>query len=70
MSTRIFSPLRESLLIDAPLWETIKEKSVTCYAFIYKHKISRSLIDKLKHDKNVNVSTTEHPCEILGCKVE
>ena len=54
----------------APLWETMKKKNVSCYALIYKHKISRSLIDKLKHDRNVNISTVEHLCEILDCNIE
>ncbi len=54
----------------APLWETMKNKNVTCYALIYKHKLSRSMIDKLKHDRNVNISTVERLCEILDCNVQ
>ncbi len=54
----------------APLWKTMKEKSVSIYALINKHKVSRSMIDKLKHNRNVTLSTVERLCEILDCKVE
>lgn len=54
----------------SPLWETMKRKNVSCYALIYKYNISRSMIDKLKHDRNVTLSTVERLCEILDCQVE
>lgn len=53
-----------------PLWKTMKEKSVSVYALIYKFKVSRSMVDKLKHNRNINLSTVERLCEILDCKVE
>lgn len=54
----------------SPLWKTMKDKNISVYALIYKHKVSRSTIDKLKHDRNVTLSTVEHLCEILDCKIE
>lgn len=53
-----------------PLWKTMKEKSVSVYALIYKHKVSRSMVDKLKHNRNVTLATVERLCEILDCRVE
>lgn len=53
-----------------PLWETMQKKNVSCYALIYKHNISRSLLDKLKHNRNVTLSTVNRLCEILDCRVE
>ena len=52
-----------------PLWKTMKKKKVTGYALINKHGISRSLWYKLRHDKNVNLDTIDHLCEILNCEV-
>lgn len=52
-----------------PLWRTMKKKKVTGYALINKHGISRSLWYKLRHDKNVNLDTIDHLCEILNCGV-
>ena len=53
-----------------PLWKTIKDRNISVYALIYKHKVSRSTIDKLKHDRNVTLATVERLCEILDCRVE
>lgn len=53
-----------------PLWNTMKTKNVSCYALIYKHNIGRSMMDKLKHDRNVTLSTVNRLCEILDCRVE
>ncbi len=52
------------MMIFDPLWETMKRKNVTCYKLINTYKVSRSMIDKLKYNRNVNL------CEILDCKVE
>lgn len=54
----------------APLWNTMKEKKVSVYAMIYKHKVGRSTIDKLKHNRNVTLATVERLCEILDCRIE
>ena len=52
-----------------PLWKTMKKKKVTGYALINKHGISRSLWYKLRHDKNINLDTIDHLCDILNCNV-
>ena len=53
-----------------PLWETMKNKNITIYSLIYKHKLSRSTIDKLKHNRNITLATVEKLCVILDCRVE
>lgn len=58
------------MMIFAPLWETMKRKNVTCYKLINTYKVSRSMIDKLKHNRNVTLETVDNLCEILDCKVE
>lgn len=52
-----------------PLWKTMEERKITGYALIHKHGISRSLWYKLRHDKNVNLETIDHLCEILECDI-
>lgn len=54
----------------SPLWKTMKDKNISVYSLIYKHKVSRSTIDKLKHDRNITLATVERLCEILDCQVE
>ncbi|MCH5338491.1 MAG: helix-turn-helix transcriptional regulator [Acetatifactor sp.] len=54
----------------SPLWQTMKEKNVSCYALINKHGFSRGLLDKLKHNRNVTLETVGKLCSILDCRIE
>ena len=53
-----------------PLYNTIKEKGISTYKLINTFGISRSLIDRLKHDKPLSTVTIDDLCKILSCKVE
>ena len=53
-----------------PLYETMKKKSVTTYKLINDFGISRSLIDRLKHNKPITTVTIDDLCKILSCNVE
>ena len=53
-----------------PLYDTIKKKGISTYALINKFGLSRSLIDRLKHDKPVTTVTLNDLCRILECKIE
>jgi len=53
-----------------PLWKTLKRKNVTTYKLIKDYNLSRGILDKLKHDRNVNVDTIGKLCEMLDCRVE
>lgn len=52
-----------------PLWETLKTKNVTVYKLITTYGISRSTIDKLKHNRNITLLTLNHLCNLLDCDV-
>ena len=54
----------------APLYKTMKEKGVTTYRLIKEYNVSRSLIDRLKHDKPISTVTLNDLCRILHCRVE
>lgn len=53
-----------------PFYETIKEKNITTYKLIKDYNISRSLLDRLKHNKPISTVTLNDLCKILSCKVE
>ncbi|MBQ3012965.1 MAG: helix-turn-helix transcriptional regulator [Clostridia bacterium] len=53
-----------------PLYETMKKRGVTTYKLINDFRISRSLIDRLKHNKPITTVTLNDLCTILNCKVE
>ena len=53
-----------------PLYRTMKEKGFTTYKLINNYGISRSLIDRLKHNKPISTVTLNDLCTILDCRVE
>ena len=53
-----------------PLYRTMKEKGFTTYKLINEYGISRSLIDRLKHNRPITTVTLNDLCSILDCRVE
>ena len=53
-----------------PLYKTMKEKNVSTYKLITQYGVSRSLIDRLKHNKPISTVTLNDLCTILDCSVE
>ena len=64
--------MREGLAMIsyAPLYKTMKEKGISTYKLINQFGISRSLIDRLKHDKPISTVTLNDLCKYLDCNVE
>lgn len=53
-----------------PFYKTLKEKSISTYKLINDYGISRSLLDRLKHNKPISTVTLNDLCTILKCPVE
>ena len=53
-----------------PFYKTLKEKNISTYKLINEYGISRSLLDRLKHNKPISTVTLNDLCNILDCKVE
>ncbi|MBQ8747777.1 MAG: helix-turn-helix transcriptional regulator [Clostridia bacterium] len=53
-----------------PLYRTMKEKGITTYKLINQYGVSRSLIDRLKHNKPISTVTLNDLCTFLDCRVE
>lgn len=53
-----------------PLYETMKKRNVSTYKLINTYGISRSLLDRLKHNKPISTVTLNDLCTFLDCKVE
>lgn len=53
-----------------PFYETIKNKNISTYKLINTYGISRSLLDRLKHNKPISTVTINDLCAILDCTVE
>ena len=52
-----------------PFYNTLKKKGKTTYKLIKEYNISRSLLDRLKHNKPISTVTLNDLCEILDCNV-
>ncbi len=53
-----------------PFYKTLKEKGVSTYKLINDYGVSRSLLDRLKHNRPISTVTLNDLCGILHCKVE
>lgn len=53
-----------------PLYKTMKKRGITTYKLINQFGVSRSLIDRLKHNKPINTTTINDLCTFLDCNVE
>ena len=59
-----------NLISYAPLYKTMKEKGITTYKLINEFGVSRSLLDRLKHNKPISTVTLNDLCSFLHCRVE
>lgn len=53
-----------------PFYKTLKEKELSTYKLINQYGISRSLLDRLKHNKPISTVTLNDLCTILKCNVQ
>lgn len=52
------------------LWETMRQRGITQYDLYTHYNVNRSQLDRLRHNKNVEVNTIDKLCNILHCRVE
>lgn len=52
------------------LWHTMKLRGITQYDLYTHYNVNRSQLDRLRHNKNVQVNTIDRLCNILHCSVE
>ena len=53
-----------------PFYQTLKKKGVSTYKLINTYGLSRSLLDRLKHNKPITTVTIDDLCAFLDCNVE
>ena len=53
-----------------PFYNTLKKKNISTYKLINSFGISRSLLDRLKHNKPISTVTINDLCTFLECGVE
>ena len=53
-----------------PFYKTIKKRDISTYKLINQYGVSRSLLDRLKHNKPISTVTLNDLCKMLSCRVE
>ena len=53
-----------------PFYQTLKNKGISTYKLINEFNVSRSLLDRLKHNKPISTVTLNDLCTILNCEFE
>ena len=53
-----------------PLYKTMQEKHISTYRLITELGVSRSLLDRLRHDRPISTVTLNDLCRFLDCRVE
>ena len=53
-----------------PFYQTLKKRKMTTYTLINKYGVSRSLLDRLKHNKPISTQTLDDLCNYLECDVK
>lgn len=52
-----------------PLWKTLKIKNITQYDLITKYHMSRGMLDNLKHNRSITLTTLNDLCNMLDCGI-
>ena len=51
----------------AKLWKTMEKRGISQYDLYTHYGISNSFLDKLRHNKNVEIRSLDILCGILNC---
>ncbi|MBR6769115.1 MAG: helix-turn-helix transcriptional regulator [Clostridia bacterium] len=52
-----------------PFYKTLQQKGISTYKLINQFGVSRSLLDRLKHNKPISTVTLNDLCTYLDCQV-
>ena len=53
-----------------PFYKTLQKRNMSTYRLINEYGVSRSLLDRLKHNRPISTVTLNDLCNILHCRVE
>lgn len=62
--------MRGKMIKYTRLWKTMKKQGITQYDLYTYYHVNNAQINRLKHNKNVEVNTIDKLCNILHCRVE
>lgn len=65
---KIYSEVVSVMTFD-PLWKTLKAKKISQYELLNKYKMSRGMLDNLKHNRSITLNTLDDLCTMLDCDI-
>jgi len=57
------------MLDYTPFFQMLEERGLNQYKILKMNMINNSLLDKLKHNQNINLLTLEQLCKNFDCKM-
>ena len=73
LHNKINSRMNRTGYIYDKIWQILgpmKERGITQYDLYEHYQITRSLLDRLRKNKNVEIYTIDRLCSILHCEIE
>ena len=55
------------MIVYDPFWKTMAAKNITSYKLEKQYGMSKSMIYKLRHNKNIQLATVNELCKMFGC---
>ena len=58
------------MMIFDPFWRMMNEREISTYSLEVDYGLNKAFIHRLKHNKNMNLSSIDYICEVFRCSVE
>lgn len=58
------------MIVYDKFWGLLKEKEISQYALIKRHKVSTGQLGRMRKNMNISTHTVDMFCDILKCNVE
>ena len=52
-----------------PFWDTLRRKRISQYDLIHKYRMSRGMLDNLKHNRSITLNTLNDLCITYDCSI-
>lgn len=53
-----------------PFWRMMNERKISTYSLEVDYGFNKAFIHRLKHNKNMNLSSIDYICDVFSCSVE
>ena len=66
---KLYTDKEKTMITYDPLWETLKRKGISQYDLLTKFGMSRGMLDNLKHNRSITITTLDDLCTMLDCDI-